>query len=82
VGIDEGKALVMQGRQARVAGASQVVRLAHPVRLRTEGSLLRMQDAEFSTYGPGDTFQRGRLFNNLLLSKMCNLSGHYFDIIL
>lgn len=56
VGIDEGTALVVQGRQARVAGVRQVVRLARPVRLRTEGGLLRMQDAELSIYAAGDTF--------------------------
>jgi cyanophycinase len=57
VGIDEGTALVVQGRTARVAGVSQVIRLARPVQLRVTGDLLRMQDAELSIYGAGDTFK-------------------------
>lgn len=57
VGIDEGTALVVQGRRARISGVSQVVRLARPVQLRTTGGLLRLQDAELSIYAAGDTFE-------------------------
>lgn len=57
VGIDEGTALVVQGRRARISGVSQVIRLARPVQLRTTGGLLRLQDAELSIYGQGDTFE-------------------------
>lgn len=57
VGIDEGTALVVQGRHARIAGVSQVIRLARPVQLRTTGGLLRLRDAEISIYAAGDTFE-------------------------
>ncbi|MBT2557093.1 cyanophycinase [Hymenobacter sp. ISL-91] len=57
VGIDEGTALVVQGRRARISGVSQVIRLARPEQLRTTDGLLRLKDAELSIYADGDIFE-------------------------
>ena len=57
IGIDEGTALIIQGKNARIAGVSQVVRLTDPKNLRVTGThLLKMDGMQFRLYTDGDQF--------------------------
>lgn len=57
IGIDEGTAVIIQGRKVTVAGQSQVLRISEPKRLNVNGQgLIKMDDLRFSLYTAGDQF--------------------------
>jgi len=57
IGIDEGTALIIHGKQVTVAGVSQVVRLTDPKNLKvTPDYLLKMDGLQFRLYTAGDQF--------------------------
>ena len=57
IGIDEGTALIIHGKQVTVAGVSQVVRLTDPKNLKvTPDHLLKMDGLQFRLYTAGDQF--------------------------
>ncbi len=55
VGIDESTAIIVHGNKARVAGDSQVIRIAKPKGLKiTDKGLLKFNQAEFGVFTAGD----------------------------
>lgn len=55
VGIDECTAIIVQGKQATVAGESQVIRIAKPKSLNTTTKgLIKFEKAEFGIFTAGD----------------------------
>jgi len=57
IGIDEGTAIIVKQKKIRVAGESQVLRIANPIRLKvTKSQHLKMEGLQFSLYTEGDTF--------------------------
>ncbi len=55
VGIDESTAIIVHGNKARVAGDSQVIRIANPKNLsKTDQGLLKFTQAEFGIFTAGD----------------------------
>jgi len=55
VGIDESTAIIVHGNKAKIAGDSQVIRLANPKELKnTDKALLKFKQAEFGIYTAGD----------------------------
>lgn len=57
IGIDEGTAIIVQGKKIRVAGVSQVLRISEPKNLQVNGkNLIKMDDLRFSLYTDGDQF--------------------------
>ncbi len=58
VGIDEGTAIIVHGKKAKVAGESQVVTLAKPKGLTiTTNKLIKFKKVELGVFGEGDTFK-------------------------
>jgi len=58
VGIDESTALIVHGTQAKVAGESQVIRIANPKNLqRTTKGLIKFNQAEFGIFTAGDSIE-------------------------
>ena len=58
IGIDEGTAIIINGDNAKVAGASQVMVLSHPQNLRvTKDGFIKFDDVKMSVYTEGDTFE-------------------------
>ena len=57
IGIDEGTAIIVKQKKIRVAGESQVLRIASPLKLKvTKSKHLKMEGLQFSLYTEGDTF--------------------------
>lgn len=57
IGIDEGTAIIVRQKKIRVAGESQVLRIANPIGLKvTKSKHLKMESLQFSLYTEGDTF--------------------------
>jgi cyanophycinase len=57
IGIDEGTAIIVKQKKIRVAGESQVLRIANPLKLKvTKSQHLKMEGLQFSLYTEGDTF--------------------------
>jgi cyanophycinase len=57
IGIDEGTAIIVKQKKIRVAGESQVLRIANPLKLKvTKSQHLKMEGLQFSLYTAGDTF--------------------------
>ncbi|SHF78369.1 cyanophycinase [Pedobacter caeni] len=57
IGIDEGTAIIVKQKKIRVAGESQVLRIAQPQKLKiTKSKHLKMEGLQFSLYTEGDTF--------------------------
>lgn len=57
IGIDEGTAIIVKQKKIRVAGESQVLRIASPLKLKvTKSQHLKMEGLQFSLYTEGDTF--------------------------
>lgn len=57
IGIDEGTAIIIQGKHVTVAGVSQVVRMTDPKNLKVTGKhLLKMDGMQFRLYVAGDQF--------------------------
>ena len=55
IGIDEGTAIIVHGKKAKVAGASQVVRIAKPKGLTTtKEGLIKFSQADFGLFTEGD----------------------------
>lgn len=55
VGIDEGTAIIVHGQKAKIAGVSQVVRIANPIDLKsTSKGLIKFNQAEFGIFTEGD----------------------------
>lgn len=58
VGIDEGTAIIVKGKKAKVAGESQVVRLAKPKGLATTANkLIKFKKVDLGLFGEGDSFK-------------------------
>ncbi|AMP97647.1 Cyanophycinase [Pedobacter cryoconitis] len=58
IGIDEGTAIIVQGKNITVAGVSQVIRVADPEKMKVrENQLVTFDNLRFSVYGPGDKFK-------------------------
>ena len=57
IGIDEGTAIIIQGKHVTVAGVSQVVRITDPKNLKiTAKHLLKLDGMQFRLYTAGDQF--------------------------
>lgn len=57
IGIDEGTAIVVQGKKITVVGVSQVLRIADPENVRIkENHLITFENLRFSVYSKGDKF--------------------------
>ncbi|AOM78071.1 cyanophycinase [Pedobacter steynii] len=57
IGIDEGTAIIVRQKKIRVAGESQVLRIAGPKELKvTKSKHLKLINLQFSLYTEGDTF--------------------------
>lgn len=58
VGIDESTTIVIQGNKARVAGDSQVVKMAKPEKLATTSTALIIAgNIQFGLFAHGDMFE-------------------------
>ncbi len=58
VGIDEGTAIIVHGNKAKVAGESQVVRLAKPKELTTTtNKLIKFKKVDLGLFTEGDIFK-------------------------
>lgn len=58
IGIDEDTAIIIHGKTVKVAGTSQVLRIADPVNIKTDKNhLIKMDGLKFSIYTPGDKFK-------------------------
>lgn len=58
IGIDEGTAIIVRGKNIEVAGESQVIRMSEPRNLRVNGrGLLQFDDLHFGLYADGDSFR-------------------------
>lgn len=58
VGIDEGTAIVIEGKKARVTGDSQVLRMAKPEKLATTPTgLIKAENIQFGLFAHGDVFE-------------------------
>ncbi|KIO78505.1 cyanophycinase [Pedobacter lusitanus] len=57
IGIDEGTAIIVKGKNITVTGVSQVIRVADPENVKVgKDHLITFEDLRFSLYGPGDKF--------------------------
>ena len=57
IGIDEGTAIIVQGKKITVAGVSQVLSLSRPKNIKVSAKhLIAMEDLRFSLYTAGDQF--------------------------
>jgi len=57
IGIDEGTAIIVQGKKITVAGQSQVLHISKPKKLKVNAKrLITMDDLRFSLYVEGDQF--------------------------
>ena len=57
VGIDEGTAIIVQGKKIEVAGVSQVLRIADPKNLKTtKTGHIKMESLRFNMFTKGDVF--------------------------
>ena len=57
IGIDEGTAIIVQGKKITVVGVSQVLRIADPENVRIkENHLITFENLRFSVYSKGDKF--------------------------
>jgi len=57
IGIDEGTAIIVQGKKITVAGASQVLSISQPKKLKVNAKrLITMNDLRFGLYTEGDQF--------------------------
>lgn len=58
IGIDEGTAIIVNHKKVRVAGDSQVLRIADPKGIKvTNTHHIKMENLSFSIYTEGDTFK-------------------------
>lgn len=58
IGIDEGTAIIVQGKKITVAGVSQVICVADPEKVKIrENHLITFENLRFSVYGAGDQFK-------------------------
>jgi cyanophycinase len=58
IGIDEGTAIIVQGKKITVAGAGQVLRIADPKNVKfRENHLITFDNLQFSVYAAGDKFR-------------------------
>ena len=57
IGIDEGTAIIVQGKKITVAGASQVLSISRPKKFKVNAKrLITMDDLRFGLYSEGDQF--------------------------
>lgn len=57
IGIDEGTAIIVQGKKIRVAGVSQVLRISRPKSLKVNANhLISLDGLHFNLYTEGDQF--------------------------
>jgi cyanophycinase len=58
IGIDEGTAIIVRGKNVKVAGASQVIVFSCPQHLKvTKDGFIKFDDVKMSIYTEGDSFQ-------------------------